>query len=163
TLVTASTDAKARLWSVPGGQLEKTFTGPATALNGVAISPDAKTIVAVSSGINLPGDNPVLIAGGQLWQWQRDTGKQTSTDLGLRSGNAVAFVSDQQVAIGAGRDVLLVDLQRTDATKEPHKLWSHSRDVLAVAVSQDGRMVASGSVDRSADVINVSTEQLAYR
>jgi len=162
-LATVSTDTTVRLWTVPAGRLEASLTGPLLALNAVAISPDSTRIVAVSGGVDLPGDDPKRIAGGHLWQWDRRSGESRKTEMGIRAGNAIAFLNDTQVVVGADRDVLLVDLDQSDPSLATRQLWSHSQDVLAIAVSVDGSRFASGGRDRTVDVVDVSNKKLVYR
>ncbi|MEX0675593.1 MAG: WD40 repeat domain-containing protein [Pirellulales bacterium] len=158
-LATADDDKKVRLWIVPAGILEATLDGPTQPLNAVAISPDGTRIVATSSGNrSLLDRTPV----GYLWSWERPSGAARKTELGNVHVRQVAFVAPTTVVVGAGRDLLSFDLQGDDSTR-PRKIWSHSKDVLAVAVSPDRRLVASGGADRTVDLVDISTGKLVHR
>jgi WD40 repeat protein len=163
TIATAGNDRQVKLWSVSDGKLEATLKGPLLPLEGVAISPDGLRIAAVSSGFNRPSGGNELIAGGHLWQWDRATGQGRKTDIGKRSGKAIAFITPTTVVVGASGDVLRHDLQAADPSAQPDKLWSHSEDVLALAISPDGSKMASGGLDRTVDVVDVAARKLAYR
>jgi WD40 repeat protein len=159
-LATACNDHSVRLWSVPAGQLQATLTGPLTPLNAVAVSPDGTRVAATDGALNLFGNR---IAAGHLWQWERSTGEARRTAIGSRTGHALAFVTPTTLVVGAGRDVLLVDLDASDGSQAYRCIGSHSQEVLAVAVSPDGRRVASGGEDRTVDVVDISDGKLAYR
>src|SRR5262249_52788077 len=68
-LITACEDKKVRLWSMPGGTLEKTLDGPTQSLHGVAISADGRRIAAAGSGRRsfLSRDETPV---GYLWTWE---------------------------------------------------------------------------------------------
>lgn len=158
TLVTAAGDMKVRLWSMPAGKLEATLDGPTQPLRSLAISPDGRHIVAASSGNrSLFDQTPV----GYLWTWERPGGAARKIEIGNVNVGQVAFVAPSTVALAAGRDLLSIDVQGGDAA--PHKIWSHSEDILAVAVSPDHKLVASGSADRTVDVVDISTGKLVHR
>ncbi len=159
TLATAADDKKVRLWSVPGGALEATLDGPTQPLVSVAISPDGKRIVAASSGNRSLFDRTPV---GYLWSWERSGGTARKMEIGKVSVRQVAFVAPTTVVLSAGREILSLDLQGDNSTR-PRKIWSHSKEVLAVAVSPDRRLVASGGADRTVDIIDVSTGKLIQR
>ena len=170
TLATAAEDKKVRLWSVPEGALQATLTGPTQPLSSVAFSPDGKRIVATGSGkksILSRDETPV----GYLWSWApvdlssgpgQASGVARKIELGNVHVRQVAFVGPTSVVVTAGREVLSLDLQTEDSTP-PRKLWVHSGEVFAVAVSPDRRLVASGSADRTVDVVDIASGKLVYR
>lgn len=170
TLATAADDKKVRLWSVPEGTLQATLTGPTQPLSSVAFSPDGKRIVATGSGkrsILSRDETPV----GYLWSWasvepssgpRQPIGPARKIELGNVHVRQVAFVGPTSVVVTAGRELLALDLQAEDSTA-PRKLWTHSGEVLAVAVSPDRRLVASGSADRTVDVVDIASGKLVYR
>jgi WD40 repeat protein len=161
TLATAAEDKKVRLWSVSEGTLQTTLTGPTQPLSCVAFSPDGTRIVATGSGkrsILSRDETPV----GYLWSWTVTNGPPRKIELGNVHVRQVAFVGPTSVVVTAGREVLSIDLQAEDSTP-PRKLWMHSGDVLSVAVSPDRRLVASGSADRTVDVVDIASGKLVYR
>lgn len=161
TLATAADDKKVRLWSVPAGALETTLAGPTQPLAAVAISPDGKRIVATGSGkrsILSRDETPI----GYLWSWDRPSGPARRIEIGNVHVRQVAFVGPTTVVLAAGRELVSLDLQAEDSTR-PRKLWTHSEDLLAVAVSPDRRLVASGGADRTVDIVELATGKLVHR
>jgi WD40 repeat protein len=170
TLATAAEDRKVRLWSVPEGTLQATLTGPTQPLSSVAFSPDGTRIVATGSGkrsILSRDETPV----GYLWSWapldlssgpRHPNGPARKIELGNVHVRQVAFVGPTTVVVAAGRELLSLDLQAEESTP-PRKVWTHSGEVLAVAVSPDRRLVASGSADRTVDVVDIASGKLVYR
>ncbi len=160
-LATAANDRKVRLWNVPSGELEATLEGASHPVNSVAISADGSRVVAASSVGRLLRDRHRSVES-RLWVWQRpsDSARQIATVDGRV--NSIAFIAPSSVVASAGREILLVDLSAPEKAS-PRKLWTHSEQVLAVAVSPDGNCVASGGHDRTVDVVDVSTAALAYR
>lgn len=160
TLATAGSDKKVRLWSLPAGALEATLDGPTQPLAAVAISPDGTRIVAASN------DKPSILnrnaPTGRLWAWDRPSGPARKIELGNVQVRQVAFVAPTTAVVAAGREVLSVDL-REDTSTRPSPIWSHSQDVLAIAVSPDGRLVASGGKDRTVDLVDLATGKLVHR
>ncbi|MBX9790336.1 MAG: WD40 repeat domain-containing protein [Pirellulales bacterium] len=159
TLATAADDKQVRLWAVPEGKLAATFAGATQPLTSVALADDGQLVAAVSTGKrSLFDETPV----SYLWTWQRAGGAPRKIELGSVRASQVAFVSPTEVVVGAGRELLLFDL-RSDSSSAPRRLWSHSQDVHAVAVSPDRRLVATGSRDRTVDIIDVASGKLLRR
>ncbi len=159
TLATAGDDKQVRLWSAPAGVLEATLAGPTQPLGAVAISPDGRHIVATSNATrSIFNQSP----GGYLWIWDRSGGPARKIALGDVPVHQVAFITPTSVVVAAGREVLAVDLQGNDSDR-PRKIWSHSDDVLTIAVSPDGRLVASGGADHTVDLVELSTGKLVHR
>ena len=162
TLATAAEDKKVRLWNAAEGTLDATLTGPTLPIMPRWPSRLMVRIVAVTQSFSPAGRGRVPLLGGQCWILDRAGGRGRKLDLGKRAGNSLAFVSPSSVAIGAGFDVLLVDLH-SDQPPQPRVLGSHSDEVLAVAASPDGRLIASGGRDCTVDVVDTASGQLVYR
>lgn len=160
-LATAGEDKKVRLWTVPAGVLKATLDGPTQPLSAVAFSPDGRRIVATGSGNRsiLSLDRTPI---GYLGAWEQPNGPARKIEMGNADVRQVAFVAPETVIVAAGRELLSLDLQG-DASARPRKIWSHSGDVLAVAVSPDRRLVASGGSDRTVDLVDYPTGKLVHR
>jgi WD40 repeat protein len=159
SLLTAADDKKVKRWSVPSGVLETTLDGPTQPLNAIAVSPDGKLIVATSTASRSLLDKTQI---GYVWAWDRSVTRARKIEVGDVAVRDVAFVSPTKIVVAAGRDVLLVDLQGESSTR-PRTVWSHSKDVLVVAVSPDCGMLASGGADRAVDLVKISTSKLVHR
>lgn len=158
TLATAADDKKVRLWSVLAGELERTLDGPTQPLNAVDVSPDGRFIVATSSANrSLLDKSPI----GYVWVWERGQNRARKIEVGNVGARDVAFVSATSFVVAAGRDVSLIDVA-DEKIQPPRKIWSHTKDVLVVAVSPDRRLVASGGADRTVDLVDLSTEKLVH-
>jgi WD40 repeat protein len=159
SLATAAEDKKVRLWSVPAGVLETTYAGATQPLGAVAVSPDGARIVATGSGNRSILDPTPL---GYLWSWERSGGPARKIDLGKVHVGQVAFLSPSTVVVGAGRELLAIDLAGDEPMRR-RKISSLSEDILSVALSPDRALVACGGKDRTADLIEISTGKLVYR
>lgn len=159
TLLTAAEDKQVRLWSVPVGELQATLDGPTQPLVAVALSHDGSRIVATSTGSrSLFDQTPV----SSLWSWELPSGTARRIELGNVAAQQVAFVAPETVVVAAGRELLSIDLHEGEAAR-PRAIASHSEDVLAVAVSHDRQLVASGGADRTVDIREVATQKLVHR
>jgi len=157
-LATAAEDKQVRLWSLPENRLLTTFDGATQPLVSIALSDDGGQITALSTGKrSLFDEAPV----SYLWSWERAGGSPRKFSLGNVKASQVAFVSGTTVVFGAGRELQSLDL--ADQSPAPRKIWSHSQDVLAVAVSPDRSLVASGGTDRNVDLVDLATGKLVHR
>ncbi len=159
TLVSAADDRKVRLWGLPSGQLQTTLSGATQPLCALAISPDGARLVAASTSTR-----PPLGIGrgspGCLWSWTRPFGQPRKHQLPDGNVRQIVFLGPSTVAVTVGRDVLSFGLGNDSA---PAKLWTQSQEVLSLAVSPDGRLLASGGKDRVVDLVDLSTGKLVHR
>lgn len=155
SLATAGDDRKVRLWSVADGKLLTTLTGPRQGLVSAAYSPSGEKLVAVSSG-NRSIIDPTPTS--RLWTWELSSGAGRTIELGnvAASASPAVFLDENVVLVGAGRDVLKIDLAGGEASR-PKVFVRMSGDVNAVAVSPDRKLIACGGKDRTVDLIEITT------
>jgi WD40 repeat protein len=131
-----------RLWEAATGKLLRRFENAEFQLNGLAFSPDGKTLASAGLGRGL-----VL--------WDTVTGKQLR-QLPVQGGaRSVAFSPDgKTVAAGGGRHI-----QRwTTATgKKLPTLRGHTSAVVALAYSPRGKILASRSWDDTLRLWDMTT------
>jgi WD40 repeat protein len=130
-----------RSWNVERGTAEVLDT---RALNDLELSPDGRWLL-----LRRYGDN----SGGETLFWPpgvflRDlvTGATTMLQPDATNRNA-AFDSTSRLVVTAGADGIVRVGPLTGG--EPHLLYGHRGSVSAVAVSPDGRFIASGGQDRT--------------
>ena len=158
------------MWDVTSGELKTTFPAPERGWfrerfqwSVVAFSPDGRTLVSVARGYNWMGSEVCL--------WDVVSG-ECKASFGMVAGaGSVAFSPDgSALAIGGTKGVTLWDVHKTlyQSTSNDHysrldgvwetggfdvtgrhkvTLKGHARYVSSVAFSPDGRTLASGSVD----------------
>lgn len=158
TLATAAEDKCVRLWSVPEKRLLQALDGATQPLVSVALSDDGRQVAAVSSGKkSIFDETPV----SYLWSWDRAGDSPRKFSLGDVKASQVAFSSGTTVVFGAGRDLMSLDL--TEQLPTSRKIWSHNQEILAVAISPDRKLVASGGKDRNVDLVDLATGKLVRR
>ncbi|MBD1939202.1 WD40 repeat domain-containing protein [Microcoleus sp. FACHB-68] len=160
--IIASANADIEIWNLRTGQQIRTLETSCWALS-VAISPDGKILV---SG----GEDPVDETGS-IQIWKLETGELLH-DLGPDVIDSVAISPDGQILASAGLkgvdedeieeidEAGLIQLRRLDTGKVLHTLTDPSGKVYSVAISADGKVLASGSHNGTVKLWNLRTGEL---
>jgi WD40 repeat protein len=141
-VATASYDQTIRLWSVATGKELRVLKGHNGAVFDVAFDPTSRLLASAS------GDRTVKlwdVANGE----RLDTFSQPTKDQ-----YAVAFSPDGQRVIAGGVDSRIRVWQISSSAKEGtnpliESLFAHDGPIVRLAVSRDGRWIASSSEDRT--------------
>ncbi len=121
------------LWSLPGLGRVATLDGPflQTLPRALAMTPDGTTLVA-------PGAQDLVL-------WSLTGRRSTQLEGGVRPFANLAVTPDGTTLVGAaGADLSVWDLA---AGRQVAAAKGHSRGIQAVAISPDGRTVATGASD----------------
>jgi len=144
-IATAGYDRLIQLWDVTSGNRIRTLKGHNGPVHDIAFSPDG-TVLA-SAG----GDSAVKL-------WLTKTGQRLDT-FGQPTGEqfVTAFTPDSQYVMAAGADKQIRLWQWISKTKpqiNPLTLvrFAHEDEITALAISADGKRVASTSADRTVKV-----------
>jgi|GEM_PF-1024351 len=160
-LATAGNGKTIRIWEVESGKLAQKLDGEAETVYGLAFSPDGKILAS-------SGDN------GKLLIWDVKTGKLLKTLEGhsgtiytLASrpdGKTIASAGDDKKVIIWGLEGAIQQTQEKKKTKTEYEkirtLEGHTEGIYAIAVSSDGKLLASGSWDKTVRIWDISTGNL---
>jgi WD40 repeat protein len=137
TALTASTDCTARAWDLATGKVRRTFDGRAYQYFRAALSPDGKLVALGGSGAK------VLL---QELATGRPAGELT---VDLAGVSALAFTADSASLVTAGTRDSVIRVRTLANAKETARLAGHTSSPFALAVSPDGKLLASGGQDRT--------------
>jgi His/Glu/Gln/Arg/opine family amino acid ABC transporter permease subunit len=170
TLVSASQDGTVRLWDVASGQVLKVLGADAGPLTNMSLSADGSTVATVGAdgmvrvwdvatgeaiqaigpnantryAVALSADGALVAAddGPNVWIWDARTG-QAVKDL-----------------VGSCEDETITSLDACEAAKEN---WiGHTKAVTALAFSEDGQYLTSGSADTTIMFWNVEAGKIEW-
>jgi len=151
TLATSAADGTARLWNAQTGTDLRVFEGNGSLLTGVAFTPDGERLLTSST------DKMVRIwkvdGGGVLQSlphpdlvWSMAVSPNGNMIVSGTGGRLVGAASFQDYAQGDDNMVRVWDL-RTGRLE--HELSGHTHVVRRIAISPDGRLAASGGLDKT--------------
>jgi WD40 repeat protein len=167
-LLTGCKDSTARLWDIQTGVQAKIFRMDSAWVNGVAFSPDGKTILVGGGGygpIEVRKNSSVLTAIGYVFLYDLATGKLIRRFTGHKDDvDAVAFSPDGRYIATAGgsfNDILnndnIVRVWEVSSGKEIKEFPGHTKEVFSVNFSKDGKYLVSGSMDSTARIWDLSS------
>jgi eukaryotic-like serine/threonine-protein kinase len=145
-LASASWDKTIKVWDTQTGQELFTFKRHAGKVTCLVFHPDGKQLASCG------WDETVKV-------WDTATGQETRTiDCHLHAETLGFSADGKRIAFAGVRETFGV-LQDTDGGKVVLTLRGHIDSVASVAISPDGRRLASGSNDRTVKVWDTATGQ----
>jgi WD40 repeat protein len=145
-----------QLWDVAAGAVLRTLPIERGYVFCLAFSPDGKSLVSAGSSINtgMATVNADLADSMSVWEMatgqlrHKVPGRPTKRWGNRRSVNSVAFVPDgKTLAAAEGDGIFLYDVV---TGKVRHHLDGHLGEVFGVALSADGKLLVSTSMDHTA-------------
>ena len=145
-------DGTVRLWDAPSGALLAVLAGHQAAVRAVAFSRDGQYL---ASGA----------ADGEVRVWRPQDGRELAVYRFRSPVNALDFYAgdagggERALLFGGGAGELeILDLGQTAPRLS---VRAHAEAVTAVAVSRDGGLLATGSIDRTVKLWDAATGELA--
>jgi len=149
TLMSSDVAGAVRLWDVPARreklafELPKEIQAGAGELRGLAVAPDGKLLATAS------GESQVELR-------DVDTGDVVRKLVADSVVAAVAFSPKGEALATAGSELCLWTVARGQRTAT---LRGHTADITSVAWSPDGKLLATGSADKTVRLWNVATQR----
>lgn len=155
TLATGGGDSIIRLWNVKDGKLSQTFTGHTKEVRSLAFAPHGKTL---ASGSHRIGNRNFV---GELYLWNLDDGLKREIIMEDAGGiETLAFSNDGQVIV-APLSQFQVGLWNTQTLvrEQTFTVTRMNGIIIAVAISPDKSVVATGSMGHNLRLWDVATGQ----
>jgi WD40 repeat protein/serine/threonine protein kinase len=147
-IVSGSRDQVVRLWDLATGQKVQSFHGHAAYVNGVAFSPDGHRIASVGGNYWSEAENTIKI-------WDADDRAEPIT---LPSSSyCVAFTPDGRRIAAYDLDESTITLWDAVSGTKVHSLKEATGDAEGLAISPDGKLLATGAYDGGVRLWNAET------
>jgi cytochrome c len=143
TIVSASWDRTARLWPLNGGQA-RVLEGHNQNVNGVAFTPDGKSLVSASYDLTV-----------RIWPLDGSAPNITTLPSPL---NTVAVARDGEIAAGSADGRVFFLSPNGDLRGE---LAAAETPIIAIALSNDGALIAAAGIRGSVAIIERGARQVA--
>jgi hypothetical protein len=150
TLASGSWDRTIRLWDAATGNELRRLQGHRTEVGGVAFGPDGRLLASCQGpGVNRAPDNDICL-------WDVRTGKVTRRLTGHTwTVYSMVFLPEgKRLASVGGDGIRIWDVDTGQLLRDFVDGAGHSHDI---AVSPDGRTLATGSEDQTAHLWEVAT------
>ncbi|MCB1211680.1 MAG: WD40 repeat domain-containing protein, partial [Verrucomicrobiales bacterium] len=148
-LVTGAYDQKIRLWDVGSGKELAMLKGHNGAVNGLSFRPDGKVLASAS------GDRTV-----KLWAIPGGTRLDTLSQPTKEQTSVVFSADGQQLYAGGGDNRIRIWKISSDAKEGTNKIltsrFAHEGGLLNIAISSDGKLLATSASDRSLKIWNTT-------
>jgi WD40 repeat protein len=142
TLATGSTDGVVKFWDVATLKETATHKGDGDTVMSFAVSPDGKTIVRASAGVDF-----------DVQLWDTESGKKRGSFKGLKANVLNVLLSQDGKRLAGNSYAQLVKVWDLETGKEVSPV-KHPTDSNALALSPDGKtIVLAGAADGSGSLL----------
>ncbi len=134
-VLSASADSSIKLWSLSKYRLLKTYNGHQRAVLSIALHPDGKHFISSAK------DNTIRL-------WDMESGTSRVIFRSPYPVRRLQYVNGGRQFVSAGWKLILHQASSGDEIRVlGNKKTAHTSDITALALSADGRLLASGSYD----------------